>query len=134
MEQLCASLKQPSPSARSSSPSSGSGAARAGSSASEALLLALRGVSLAGESIGAEDASGFRKVRERVTFPVIEAFRMRVRSLPPRLHHAPGCLGSCSTRGNPRLSGTAVVVMIIKEDGGWNFEPRLQIPILLKRK
>lgn len=66
MEQMCATLNQaPAASASPSSPpTSGSGAVRASPSANEALLLALRGVSLAGESIRAEDASSFRKVRE----------------------------------------------------------------------
>ncbi|CAM9191469.1 unnamed protein product, partial [Scytosiphon promiscuus] len=48
MEQLCATLKRMPPAASSTS-------------TTDALLLALRGVSLAGESIGAEDASSFRK-------------------------------------------------------------------------
>ncbi|CBN74503.1 hypothetical protein Esi_0028_0118 [Ectocarpus siliculosus] len=69
MEQLCATLNRAPPmdfSSSSSSPpggtaSLGAGAARTGSSAREALLLALRGVSLAGESIGAQDATSFRK-------------------------------------------------------------------------
>lgn len=64
MEQLCATLNQAPPSASSSSLGSDTGAVRAGSSMSDALLLALRGVSLAGEGIGTEDASSFRKVRE----------------------------------------------------------------------
>ncbi|CAM9353211.1 unnamed protein product, partial [Ectocarpus sp. 13 AM-2016] len=70
MEQLCATLNRAPPmDSSSSSPSSppggtaspGAGAARTGSTAREALLLALRGVSLAGESIGAQDATSFRK-------------------------------------------------------------------------
>lgn len=65
MEQLCTTLQQAPRSASSSSPpTSGSVAVRASSLTSEALLLALRGVSLAGESIRAEDASNFKKVRE----------------------------------------------------------------------
>lgn len=65
MEQLYASLNEAPPSARPSSLGSDTGAARAGSSTRDALLLALRGVSLAGEGIRTEDAGSFRKVSER---------------------------------------------------------------------
>lgn len=59
MDQLCATLRAP--------PSSGgtTGAAQTGP-VSDALLLALRGLSLGGGSIGAEEASNFRKVRCRL--------------------------------------------------------------------
>lgn len=51
MDQLCATLR---------SVEAGSGSVR------KALLLALRGVSLTGGSIGADEASSFRKVHETV--------------------------------------------------------------------
>lgn len=51
MDQLCATLR---------SVEAGSGSVR------KALLLALRGVSLTGGSIGADEASSFRKVQETV--------------------------------------------------------------------
>lgn len=59
MEQLCATLNR-------------KPAAGPSSSTTDALLLALRGVSLAGESIGAEDASSFRKVREIFQLSVVK--------------------------------------------------------------
>ena len=55
MEQLCATLRSSKPT------SSGVGEAEAGLE-HRALLMALRGVSLAGGSIGADEASSFRKV------------------------------------------------------------------------
>lgn len=56
MEQLCDTLLAP------SSTANRAGSRRGSVSVSDALVLSLRGVSLAGGSIGAEEATTFRRV------------------------------------------------------------------------